>query len=228
MAAIGRRIRISRRGAVTALIVLAPLLVFLAGAGFAALESNTVSSYWEGLWWALSLMTTVGFVGESPETTGGHILSAVLMVSGFALLAVATAAIATLFVRQEEEPDELRERAFEELALERFDDLAARLTAIEETLAREGASQRVEGNPAFRSNLSVRQGRALDRWRRRDTSKSRACKSLPVREEGAPMGVDARTTKPRDPGAVRASDNGAERERFAARRAKPAAAYVTS
>ncbi len=119
------------------MLVLAPLVVLLAGAGFAALESNTVSSYWEGLWWALSLMTTVGFVGESPETTGGRILSGVLMVSGFVMLAVATAAIASLFVHEVEAPDELREREFEHVALARFDDLAERLDAIEEALARE-------------------------------------------------------------------------------------------
>ena len=66
----GVRTRVSRRRAVTSLLVLAPLIVLGTGAGFATLESDTVSSYWEGLWWALSLMTTVGFVGESPETTG--------------------------------------------------------------------------------------------------------------------------------------------------------------
>ena len=61
------------------LLVLTPLVVLLAGAGFATLEKGLVSSYWEGLWWALSLMTTVGFVGETPETTGGRIISAALM-----------------------------------------------------------------------------------------------------------------------------------------------------
>ena len=75
-------------------LVVGVLLVLLAGAGFAALESSTVSNYWDGLWWALSLMTTVGFVGETPETTGGRILSSVLMISGFALLTVTTAAVA--------------------------------------------------------------------------------------------------------------------------------------
>jgi Ion channel len=83
-------------------LLLGVVVLLLAGAGFVALESNVVHTYWEGLWWALSLMTTVGFVGESPETTGGRILSAALMVSGFALLTLTTAAIASLFVREEE------------------------------------------------------------------------------------------------------------------------------
>ncbi len=136
----GPRTPASRRVAITWLLVLAPVVVLLAGAGFASLESDTVSSYWEGLWWALSLMTTVGFVGESPETTGGRILSGVLMVSGFALLAVATAAVASLFVREEEAPGEQREREFEVAAFARLDEVSQRLSAIERELAGDGAS----------------------------------------------------------------------------------------
>jgi hypothetical protein len=66
------------------------------------------------VWWALSLMTTVGFVGESPETTGGRLLSAVLMLIGFGVLSVTTAAIASLFVREDEASEERREHAFEQ------------------------------------------------------------------------------------------------------------------
>lgn len=110
------------------------LVVLLAGGGFAALESDTVSGFWEGVWWALSLMTTIGFVGETPETTGGRILSAVLMVAGFAVLALTTAAIASLFVREEEEPAEQVERSFEHEALGRLEQLSARLERIERRL----------------------------------------------------------------------------------------------
>lgn len=117
-----------------AFLLLGVLVVLLAGAGFVALESDVVSTYWEGLWWALSLMTTVGFVGELPETTGGRILSAALMISGFALLTLTTAAIASLFVREEEMPAELTERAFEAVVLTRLDELATRLDAIERAL----------------------------------------------------------------------------------------------
>ncbi|MGZ4295238.1 MAG: potassium channel family protein [Solirubrobacteraceae bacterium] len=123
-------------------LVLGVLLVLLAGAGFAALESSTVSNYWDGLWWALSLMTTVGFVGETPETTGGRILSAVLMVSGFALLTVTTAAVASLFVREEEQPAEALDRAFEGVVLRRLDEMAQRLEAIERAFPQPSAGPR--------------------------------------------------------------------------------------
>lgn len=42
-------------------------LVLLSGGAFAAFEDRTVGSYWDGLYWALSLMTTVGFIGGSPR-----------------------------------------------------------------------------------------------------------------------------------------------------------------
>ena len=131
------RPRVDPRTAVKYVLAITPLFVLLAGAGFATLEKDAVSSYWEGLWWALSLMTTVGFVGEVPDTTGGRIVSSILMISGFALLTLTTAAIASLFVREEEAPEEQREREFESLALERLEELSARLDAIEKRLAGE-------------------------------------------------------------------------------------------
>jgi hypothetical protein len=119
---------------VALLLGLGAVLVLLAGGGFAALESRSVSTYWEGVWWALSLMTTVGFVGETPETVAGRVLSGALMVSGFALMTLTTAAIASLFVREEEAPDKQQEHAFEQRVLDRLDELSARLDAIERAL----------------------------------------------------------------------------------------------
>jgi voltage-gated potassium channel len=129
-----------RRRWLRAALPLAAITVLLAGGGFAALETNNVSSYAEGVWWALSLMTTVGFVGESPETTGGRLLSAVLMLIGFGLLSVTTAVIASLFVREDEAPEERREHAFEQQALQRLDELGRQIDGLEQRLSdREGA-----------------------------------------------------------------------------------------
>lgn len=105
----------------------AALLVLLAGAGFAALESDTVGSFWEGLWWSLSLMTTVGFIDGEPSSVAGRLLAAILMVTGFALLALTTAAVASIFVREDEAPEERALRAFEENVLAELRDLRERL-----------------------------------------------------------------------------------------------------
>lgn len=69
----------------------------VAGAG-AAFETETVGSYGRGLWWAVSLMTTVGFIGAPPRTTAGAVVSVILMLIGFLLLSLLSAALASLFV----------------------------------------------------------------------------------------------------------------------------------
>ncbi len=112
----------------------AGLLVLLAGGGFAALETDTVSTYWEGVWWALALMTTVGFIGGSPVTVLGQALASVLMVLGFLLLALTTAAVASLFVSKDEAPQEARDRAFETEALAELRALGERLERLERRL----------------------------------------------------------------------------------------------
>jgi voltage-gated potassium channel len=110
------------------------ILVLLAGGGFAALETDTVESYWEGVWWALSLMTTVGFAGGTPETVPGKVLSGVIMVLGFLVLALTTGALASLFVREEQAPDDEREHAFESDVLAELRRLNARLELLETRL----------------------------------------------------------------------------------------------
>jgi hypothetical protein len=112
----------------------AGILVLLAGGAFAALETDTVTSYWQGVWWALSLTTTVGFVGGSPASTAGQVLAAVLMVLGFLLLAVTTAAVASLFVSEDEAPQEARDREFEREALDELRALGRRLERLERRL----------------------------------------------------------------------------------------------
>jgi voltage-gated potassium channel len=110
------------------------MLVLLAGGGFAALETDTVESYWEGVWWALSLTTTVGFADGTPETVLGKALSGVVMVLGFLLLALTSGALASLFVREQQEPEDVREHAFEEGVLAELRRLNERLELIEARL----------------------------------------------------------------------------------------------
>ena len=127
------RIHVLRRR-LAVLLSTAGALVLAGGGGFAALESHQVANFWEGVWWALSLMTTVGFVGESPETTSGRLVSAVLMLAGFALMTVTTAAIASTLVREEEEPDQAAERDFEQATRTKLADIDSRLEAIQRAL----------------------------------------------------------------------------------------------
>lgn len=134
----GRRSRTLASGGLVPIVVGAVFLVVVSAAAAAAFETRTVSSFWRGMWWAVSLITTVGFIGEPPETWPGEVLSAVLMVVGFLLLAVVSASLAALFVHEEERPWEVRERSSAESLTTGLAHLEQRLTAIEAQLARLG------------------------------------------------------------------------------------------
>lgn len=112
------------------LLPAALLAVLLAAGALAWVETEAVSSYWDGLWWSLSLVTTVGFVGAAPATVGGKIISSVLMVLGFVLLATTSAAVASLFVREDEIPEEERERRFERIVMAELAALRAELERL--------------------------------------------------------------------------------------------------
>ena len=117
----------------------AALAVVVAGAAAAAaLETETVSSFWRGLWWSVSLLTTVGFLGETPRTTAGAVLSVVLMLGGFVLLAFLSAALASLFVQEDEEPAELTSAAVDREVLATLAEIRARLADIERRLDGDG------------------------------------------------------------------------------------------
>lgn len=113
-------------------VIIALAALVLGAGGAAAFESDTVGSYWEGLWWALSLMTTVGFVEGTPTSVGGALTSAVLMVAGFLLLSLISAALASLFVREDEEPVEEREEAVEQQILDRLTAIERRLESLDQ------------------------------------------------------------------------------------------------
>jgi voltage-gated potassium channel len=113
------------------LLPVAVLVALLSGGGFAALETDTVPTFLSGVWWALSLITTVGFVGDTPVTTGGRLLAAFLMVFGFVLLSLTTAAVASLFVREDEQAVEARDAAVDAEILTALRDIQARLDALE-------------------------------------------------------------------------------------------------
>lgn len=95
-----------------------------------------MTSFWRGIWWSISLITTVGFIGATPRTGAGAVLSVMLMILGFVLLAMVSAALASLFVEQEEKPRDVRSEELAEATLETLARLDARLAAIENQIAK--------------------------------------------------------------------------------------------
>lgn len=121
----------ARQIVLRALVPLTAAIVVLGGGALAAVEADVAQSFTGGLWWALSLMTTVGFTGPSPTTDLGRLISAVIMVAGFVVLAITTAAIASLFVREDEQPAQARDAAVDEETLRLLHQIEARLAALE-------------------------------------------------------------------------------------------------
>lgn len=74
----------------------------LAGAGFYFLEP-TVDSYIDGLWLAFTTGATVGYGDFVPTTLASRLFAVLMVLLGFAILSVATAAIAALFIGQDEQ-----------------------------------------------------------------------------------------------------------------------------
>ncbi len=123
-----------RRAWLMPMVTTAMVAVVVAAGAAAAIETDTVPTYWRGLWWAISLITTVGFVGQPPRTGAGAALSVVLMVVGFILLAMVSASLAALFVHDEEKPAQTREALHDERVLDTLVGIEARLAALEARL----------------------------------------------------------------------------------------------
>ena len=126
-----------RRSLVLPGFALSGALVILGAGAAAALESDTVTSYWRGLWWCLSLMTTVGFLDGAPSSGAGAVLSAVLMIAGFMLLALVSAGLASLFVREDERPFEAREMGVIEVLADQVAALQKEISDLRQAVERD-------------------------------------------------------------------------------------------
>jgi voltage-gated potassium channel len=61
--------------------------------------SGNIKNFGDGLWWAFTTITTVGYGDRYPTTSEGRILAVFLMILGISLLGVVSATIAAWFVR---------------------------------------------------------------------------------------------------------------------------------
>jgi len=59
---------------------------------------SSISSFWDGIWWAIVTVATVGYGDKYPITFFGRMVGITLIVAGFASLSIFTGLIASLFV----------------------------------------------------------------------------------------------------------------------------------
>ena len=64
-----------------------------------AVEGSNIKNFGDGLWWAITTVTTVGYGDRYPTTTEGRFLAVLLMVAGISLVGVITASVAAWFVK---------------------------------------------------------------------------------------------------------------------------------
>lgn len=114
--------------------ILAALTAVGGGYAYSAIEhgQDPPPSVWDGTWWAVSTMTTVGYGDEFPVTTLGRIVAMALMLVGIGFIAILTGAIAERFLtgQIEEVAEEVEETAATET------ELLAELRAIRARLDR--------------------------------------------------------------------------------------------
>ena len=99
-----RRI-LARRGLVYVTAV-ATLLILGGGGVLSLLEGESVhGKFFEGLWWAIVTVTTVGYGDIAPTTIWGRIVGVALMITGLGVISTLAAAVAAYFVSQDEDED---------------------------------------------------------------------------------------------------------------------------
>jgi voltage-gated potassium channel len=68
-------------------------------------QNDSVTSFWDALWWAISTTTTVGYGDIYPMTGEGRLIAVLLMLTGIGVIGVFTATIASLFMIEDEEDE---------------------------------------------------------------------------------------------------------------------------
>jgi voltage-gated potassium channel len=126
------------------LLGLAGATLAVCGAGFYWLEPQ-VHSFGEGLWLAFTTAATVGYGDLVPTTTQSRIFAVFVVLLGFAVLSLATGAVAAIFVQSDERQFE---RAIERELRDELSRLRAELAALREALdQRPMPSQQAAGPP---------------------------------------------------------------------------------
>ena len=85
--------------------VIALLVVVIAGTAEAVVGEEKVPTIQDGMWWALTTVTTVGYGDLYPTTWPGRAIAAVVMLVGISFFALLTATVSATFVKGDR-PDE--------------------------------------------------------------------------------------------------------------------------
>jgi voltage-gated potassium channel len=132
-----RSLHLLARHVLAATLIIALFLVVSIGTLVASIDPN-MKTLWDGLWWALVTVSTVGYGDVVPTSPEGRLLGVVLILFGVATFSMVTANLAAflLDLRFEETVTEVEreEVRHELLILQRLETLEARFDRLEALL----------------------------------------------------------------------------------------------
>jgi voltage-gated potassium channel len=89
-------------------VALATLFVVLvAGAAESLVDKHDFHSLWDGIWFVMATVTTVGYGDLHPDSVQGRIVAMVVMLFGIGFLSVLTATLASYFVKTDTGAEEI-------------------------------------------------------------------------------------------------------------------------
>jgi voltage-gated potassium channel len=99
-----QKVAIGRQFAITIKVFLASLFVAYISAVQITItergvDGSNIKNFGDGLWWAITTVTTVGYGDRYPTTTEGRFIAIALMIMGISLMGVITASVAAWFVK---------------------------------------------------------------------------------------------------------------------------------
>jgi voltage-gated potassium channel len=84
-------------------------LVVVAGAAQATFDANEFPTMWDGVWWAIVTVTTVGYGDFYPSDVEGRLIGIAVMLLGIGFISVLTATIASQLIQNDTSSDEVLE-----------------------------------------------------------------------------------------------------------------------
>lgn len=103
-----QRVAVGKQFAITIKVFLFSLLIAYISAVQITMierpiEGSNIKSFGDGLWWALTTVTTVGYGDRFPTCTEGRVIAFALMLVGISLMGVITASVAAWFVKMSQD-----------------------------------------------------------------------------------------------------------------------------
>jgi voltage-gated potassium channel len=99
-----QKVAIGRQFAITIKVIITSIFVaYISAVQITIIErdidGSNIKNFGDGLWWAMTTVTTVGYGDRFPTTTEGRFLAVGLMIMGISLMGVITASVASWFVK---------------------------------------------------------------------------------------------------------------------------------